>query len=67
MFYRQTTRSVKRAEVRVYTQCGLAEHVGEIQLSEWQWAPDLAIGESCEDGLPPTALEPAICLIPPCG
>jgi hypothetical protein len=67
MFYRQTTRTVRRAEVRVYTQCGLAEHVGEIQMSEWQWAPDLAIGNSCEDGPPPTALEPAICLIPPCG
>ena len=67
MFYRQTTRMVKRAEVRAYTQCGLAEHVGEIQLSEWQWAPDLALGDSCDDGPPPTSLEPAVCLIPPCG
>ena len=67
MFYRQTTRTVKRAEVRAYDQCGLAEHIGEIQMSEWQWAPDLAIAESCDDGPPPSSFEPATCFIPPCG
>ena len=67
MFYRQTARTVKRAEVRAYDQCGLAEHIGEIQMSEWQWAPDLAIAESCDDGPPPSSFEPATCFIPPCG
>lgn len=67
MFYRQTTRTVKRAEVRAYNQCGLAEHIGEIQLNEWQWAPDLAIAESCDDGPPPSSFEPKVCFIPPCG
>ena len=62
MFYRQTTRTVKRAEVRAYDQCGLAEHIGEIQMSEWQWAPDLAIAESCDDGPPqaPLSRRPAL-------
>jgi hypothetical protein len=67
MFYRQTTRMVKRAEVRAYNQCGLAEHIGELQFNEWEWAPDLALSESCDDGTPPTNLEPAACFIPPCG
>ncbi|MCA9547773.1 MAG: hypothetical protein KC613_25390, partial [Myxococcales bacterium] len=31
IFYRQTTRWVKRAEVRSYDLCGLASHVGELQ------------------------------------
>ena len=67
MFYRQTTRMVKRAEVRAYNQCGLAEHLGEIQFNEWEWAPDLALAESCDNGPPPTNLQPEACFIPPSG
>ncbi len=67
MFYRQTTRMVRRAEVRAYNQCGLAEHIGELQFNEWEWAPDLALGEACNETPPPTNLEPAACFIPPCG
>ena len=61
MFYRQTTRTVKRAEVRAYDQCGLAEHIGEIQMSEWQWAPDLAIAERLRrwPAPAPSSLRPA--------
>ncbi len=67
IFYRQTTRWVRRAEVRGYNQCGLAEHMGELQFNEWTWAPDLAIGNSCDSQPPPTNLEPATCFIEPCG
>ena len=65
VFYRQTTRWVRRAEVRGFDQCGVAEHIGEIQFNEWTWAPDLAQSNSCED-LPQTNLEPADCFIEPC-
>ncbi len=67
IFYRQTTRWVRRAEVRSYDQCGLAEHLGELQFNEWTWAPDLAIGDSCDSQPPPTNLESAACFIEPCG
>jgi len=67
IFYRQTTRWVRRAEVRSYNQCGLAEHLGELQFNEWTWAPDLAIGDSCNSQPPPTNLESANCFIEPCG
>ncbi|MCA9541224.1 MAG: hypothetical protein KC620_20125 [Myxococcales bacterium] len=67
LFYRQTTRWVRRAEVRAYNQCGLAEYVGELQFNEWTWAPDLAIGESCGAQPPASNLEAAACFIAPCG
>jgi hypothetical protein len=64
-FYRQTTRFVRRAEVRTYDMCGLATHAGELQFNEWEWAPDLAIADTC-DPLVPTKLPQAKCFIPPC-
>ncbi len=67
IFYRQTTRWVRRAEVRTYDQCGLATHIGELQFNEWTWAPDLAIGDTCGQNPPPSSLEPAACFIEPCG
>ena len=67
IFYRQTTRWVKRAEVRSYDLCGLASHVGELQFNEWTWAPDLAIARSCDVEVPPPGLPDARCFIPPCG
>jgi hypothetical protein len=67
MFYRQTTRFVRRAEVRTYDLCGLATHAGELQFNEWEWAPDLAIGDDCSIEPPPTKLPAARCYIPPCG
>ncbi len=66
VFYRQTTRWVRRAEVRSYDKCGVASHLGELQFNEWTWAPELAIGPGC-DALPPSKLPAARCLIPPCG
>ena len=67
MFYRQTSRFVRRAEVRTYDLCGLATHAGELQFNEWEWAPDLAIGDDCSVEPPPTKLPNARCFIPPCG
>ncbi|MFZ4735664.1 MAG: hypothetical protein ACOYM9_06955 [Bradymonadia bacterium] len=66
IWYRQTTRSVRRAEVRSYDLCGVASHLGELQFNEWTWAPELAIGETC-DPLPASRLPKARCLIEPCG
>ena len=65
VFYRQTTRWVRRAEMRGFDQCGVAEHIGEIQFNEWTWAPDLATADSC-DQVPMPNFEPAECFIEPC-
>ncbi len=65
VFYRQTTRWVRRAEIRGFDQCGVAEHIGELQFNEWTWAPDLATGSSC-DQVPTPGFEPADCFIEPC-
>lgn len=67
IFYRQTTRNVKRVEVRSYDLCGLSTHVGEMQFNDWTWAPDLAIGESCDSVPPPPQFPSAKCFISPCG
>ena len=67
IFYRQTTRFVRRAEVRTYDLCGLATHAGELQFNEWEWAPELAIGDDCSTEPPASELPRAQCFIPPCG
>ena len=67
IFYRQTTRWVRRAEVRAFDMCGVAQHMGELQFSDWTWAPDLAIGDDCTGQPPPSTLPPAACFIEPCG
>ncbi len=67
IFYRQTTRLVRRAEVRSYNLCGLARHMGELQFNEFQWAPNLALGESCDGQPPASTLPAAACYIEPCG
>ena len=67
IFYRQTTRWVRRAEVRSYNMCGLARHMGELQFNEFTWAPDLAIGRDCDSSVPESGLPPAVCFIEPCG
>ena len=66
IFYRQTTRWVRSAEVRTYNQCGIAQHVGELQFNEFTWAPDLAVAASCEDRAPPANLPEKACIITPC-
>jgi hypothetical protein len=67
IFYRQTTRWVRRAEVISYDLCGIGSHMGELLFNEWDWAPDLAIGENCDVSPPPSNLPRARCLISPCG
>ena len=67
IFYRQTTRWVRRAEVRAYNLCGLSRHVGELVFNEYTWAPDLAVSTSCEDQPPAPNLPEAGCFIQPCG
>jgi hypothetical protein len=67
IFYRQTTRWIRRAEVVSYDLCGIGSHMGELQFNEWDWAPDFAIGSSCDDLPPPSTMPIARCFISPCG
>jgi len=67
IFYRQTTRWVRVAEVRSFNLCGVAQHVGELQFNEYTWAPDLAVAPSCEEKPPAPNLPEAACFVPPCG
>lgn len=67
IFYRQTTRNVKRVEVRSYDLCGLSTHVGELQFNDWTWAPELALGKTCDQVPPPSSMPAAKCFISPCG
>ena len=66
VFYRQTTRLVRRADVYAYNLCGVLEKQGEMMFNEWAWAPELAIGESCGETLPASRLPVAECYITPC-
>lgn len=66
VFYRQTIRMVRRAYVVTYDACGVGTPSGQILMNEWNWAPDLALGASCDSELPPSNLPPAKCHIPPC-
>ena len=66
IFYRQTSRYIRRAEIRAYDQCGLANHMGELQFNEWVWAAELAIGNDCEAEPPVSRLPTAQCHIEPC-
>ena len=67
IFYRQTTRWIRSAEVVSYDLCGISHHMGELQFNEWDWAPDLAIGDECNAVPPPSSMPSARCFIPPCG
>ena len=66
IFYRQTTRLVRSSYVRSYNLCGVSSVMGEIQLSKWTWAPDLALSDECPP-FPESNLPPAQCVIEPCG
>ncbi len=63
VWYRQTTRLVRTGVVVAYDLCGNGSPVGTVQIDDWTWAPNLAIGPSCP---PEPDLPPAQCLIPPC-
>jgi hypothetical protein len=66
VFYRQTVRHVRIAQVRTYNLCGVSELQGEMQFNEWTWAPDLAIGNECGATMPTSNLPETQCIIPPC-
>lgn len=64
MFYRQTTRWIKRSEIVVYDVNGFSQTKGYIDMNEWSWAPELAINEECEFIKPQNS--EAACFIEPC-
>ena len=66
MFHRQTSRYVKLSEIISYDLNGYPSHAGFIMMNTWAWAPDLSIGNSCDEVLN-SSLPKAECLIPPCG
>jgi len=65
VFYRQTVRIVRPAAIVTYNQCGEAQHVGDIDFTDWIWSTDLALGNSCPD-FPRSNLPAAECRIEPC-
>jgi hypothetical protein len=65
VFYRQTSRLIRRASIVTYNQCGAAQVVGEIEFTDWTWAPDLALGQSCPP-LPRSNFGAAECYVSPC-
>ncbi|MFN7697529.1 MAG: hypothetical protein ACK5U8_06510 [Deltaproteobacteria bacterium] len=64
VWYRQTTRLVRRGVVVTYDLCGNSAQAGQVRIDDWRWAPDLAVGPSCP---PPSNLPAAECRIEPCG
>lgn len=65
VFYRQAVRLLRRAVVVTYNQCGAAATVGEVDFTDWTWAADLALGNSCPP-FPESNLPEAECVVPPC-
>lgn len=66
IFYRQTSRYVKLSEVVTYDLNGFPQHSGFVSMNTWAWAPELSIGEDCNN-MPEPNLPQATCHIPPCG
>lgn len=67
VWYRQTTRLVRQGVVVAYDFCGNGSPVGTVTLEDWAWAPNLAVGPSCDGQLPPSNFPAAQCYTPPCG
>ena len=65
IFYRQTSRYTKLSEIITYTIDGIPIHSGYLSMNTWVWAPDLALGETCEN-IPPSKFQSKTCYIPPC-
>ena len=67
VWYRQTVRYTRQAQVYSYNLCGVRELMGNLTFNEWQWSVDLAWGPDCGGTvLPETDLPQAECVIPPC-
>ncbi len=63
VWYRQTSRMVRRGVVIAYDVCGNGSEVGQILVDDWTWAPNLATGNTCP---PPSNFPIASCRIAPC-
>ncbi len=61
MIYRQTVRYVRTAQMYSYDMCGVRSSMGELTFNEWSWSPNIAIGDDCEEELPPSTLPKAQC------
>ncbi len=67
VWYRQTTRYVRQAQVYSYNLCGVRELMGSLTFNEWAWSPALAVGDKCGGTeMPRPDFPQAQCVIPPC-
>ena len=66
VFFRQTSRYVKLSEIITYDLNGFPSHAGFIMMNTWAWAPELSVGQSCQEAIV-SSMPSAECLIPPCG
>lgn len=66
VFYRQTTRLIRRGEIVAMDLCGNESVIGELILNDYTWAPDLAMSTAECPPFPESQLPDAECLIPPC-
>lgn len=66
VFFRQTSRYVKLSEIITYDLNGFPSHAGFIMMNTWAWAPELSVGQSCQEAIV-SSMPLAECLIPPCG
>jgi len=66
VFHRQTSRYVKLSEIITYNLDGFPVHAGFIMMNTWSWAPDLSIGNTCDEALQ-SNLPSSECIIQPCG
>jgi hypothetical protein len=57
VFYRQTIQIERSAKLRAHGACGNTTSLGDVVVTDWIWAPDLAKGSSCPP-LPPSNLAP---------
>lgn len=63
VWFRQTTRNIRRAEIIAMDLCGNETVVGEMLMNEYTWAANLAMGSECPEE---SLLPEAECIIPPC-
>lgn len=66
IFFRQTSRYTKLSEIITYDLNGFVMHAGYISMNNWSWAPELSIGNSCDEALR-SNFNSGTCYIPPCG
>jgi len=67
VWYRQSVRYVRQAQVYSHNLCGLRELMGSLTFNDWAWSPALAIGKECGGSIMPQhSLPAADCVVPPC-